>query len=146
MGSLCRARQHNGDRAQGKKRLTVHLRIARSTGSTRLHSTRPAKLLCTPRVSAGTTGSSRVMVVRPSPCSTRRPRRQRRLCSVSSVWSASTSHVLPSSVPSTSSLLTRRSKRFTCRTAIGIQYCATELHSLGGVHDEVGTRDVGAEG
>merc|ERR1711918_192389 len=42
--------------------------------------------------------------------STRRPRPLRRLCSASSVSSASTSLTMHSSVPSTSSLSTRRSK------------------------------------
>ena len=62
------------------------------------------------QVSVVTTASSRATVVRPSLSSTRRLRPPRRLCSVSSVSSASTSPTMLSSAPSTSSSSTRRNK------------------------------------
>merc|ERR1712072_406311 len=74
--------QHNMVTVPKVKRHTVLPRIARSTQSTRLLSTRLERLPCMLRESAVTTGSSKAMVVRPSPCSTRRPRQQRRLCFV----------------------------------------------------------------
>merc|ERR1711924_262855 len=61
---------------------SVHQKTAKSTLFTRLPSTRPAKPLCMPRVSAVTTVSSRVTVSRPSLSSTRRLRPQRKLCCV----------------------------------------------------------------
>merc|ERR1711924_204583 len=69
---------------------SVHQKTAKSTLFTRLPSTRPAKPLCMPRVSAVTTVSSSVTVARPSLSSTRRLRPQRKLCCVLSVSSAST--------------------------------------------------------
>ena len=67
-------------------RPTVYVNVSTSSGLTfPLHNYRP---LCTPRVSAVTTGSRAVTVVRPSPSSTRRPRPPRRLSSVLSALPA----------------------------------------------------------
>ena len=78
------------------------------------------------QVSVVTTASSRVTVVRPSLSSTRRLRPPRRLCSASSVSSASTSPTTPSSAPSTSSLLTRKSKQ---RTSSPCVHCTPQCRN-----------------
>merc|ERR1712216_842859 len=104
-----RSQIKHGDRPQGEED------FLRSEGLQEAHHPQghPVQLArppCTHKGSAATTVSSRVTVVRPSLCSTRRPRPPRRSCCVSSVWSASTNPTMHSSAPSTSSLSTRRSK------------------------------------
>jgi hypothetical protein len=64
---------------------TVRVPSAESTLPTRSLNTRLVRLLSSPKVRDVTTVSNPVMVVKPSPFSTRRPRLPRRLSSVSNV-------------------------------------------------------------
>ncbi|KAL4863735.1 hypothetical protein BDV12DRAFT_177151 [Aspergillus spectabilis] len=90
-------------------RRTASLRSATSTLSTRSPSTRLERPPYSPRVSAVTTVSRAVTVVRPSLSSTRRPRPPRRLSCVSSAPRARPRSSSLSSAASTSSwVVTRR--------------------------------------
>merc|ERR1711924_433145 len=62
-----RARLERWGRYPRPRGLTAMARSARSTQCTKSHSTKQGRLLSTHRVRDVTTGSSRVMVVRPSP-------------------------------------------------------------------------------
>ena len=83
---------------------TARARNAGNILSTKSLSTRPAGLHFLPRESADTTASNPVMVVKPSPSFTKRPRPQRRLSYDWSAPSARLSANWPLSAASTSSL------------------------------------------
>ena len=92
-------------------RLELTARNARSTPSTRSHSTRRVKLLLADRASVVMPQSSRVSVARPSPFSERRPRPQRRSLSSLNALSARPVDLTPSSVASHSFLERKMSPR-----------------------------------